>query len=40
MAHWVEFVLLDSIWVSISASFGQAGASEKTAESAVKVITF
>ena len=40
MTHWVEFVLLGSIWVSISASFGQAGASEKTAESAVRVITF
>ena len=38
--HLVEFVLLGPIWVSISASFGQAGASEKTAESVVRVITF
>ena len=40
MTHWVELVLLGSIWVSISASFGQAEASEKTAESVVMVITF
>ena len=40
MTHWVELVLLGPIWVFISTPFGQAGASEKTAESVVRVITF
>ena len=40
ITHWVEFVLVGPIWVSIWAPFEQAGASEKTAESAVRVITF